>query len=96
MSGCFPHIIDYPKPPRGGTAVTGTLNLNATGHDHFVVHVPRSLVGFPPTGSVTMQSFSAYTFVRNASASVEFTNAEAQADISPIMVDGVCCRDVTI
>lgn len=96
VSGCFPHLVDYPEPPRGGTTVTGELRQDVRGHDHWVVHVPRSVIGFPVSGSVTMESFSAYTLARPKSASLEFTNAEAQGDISPIEVDGACCRDVTL
>jgi hypothetical protein len=94
VSGCFPHIVDYPAPPRGGTAVTGHLTLGK-GADTWVVHVPRSLVGIPDAGA-TLESFSAYAFARLKSASLPFTNAEAEADISPIEVDGLCCRDARI
>jgi hypothetical protein len=94
VSGCFPHIVDYPAPPRGGTAVTGELNLTK-GADAWVIHVPRSLVGIPNSGA-TLESLSAYTFARLKSASLPFTNAEAEADISPIEVDGLCCRDAKI
>jgi hypothetical protein len=96
VSGCFPHLIDYPEPPRGGATVSGELRQNAFGHDHWIVHVPRELIGFPPTGSVTMESFSAYALARPKSASLEFTNVEAEGDISPIEVDGACCREVTL
>jgi hypothetical protein len=95
VSGCFPHIIDYPAPPRGGTAVTGEQLSLKHGRGAFVVHVPAALIGVQPQGAL-LESFSAFTFARLKSAAIPFTNAEAEADISPIEIDGICCRDVKL
>ncbi|TMK96985.1 MAG: hypothetical protein E6G40_09300 [Actinobacteria bacterium] len=94
VSACTPHILNYPAPPQGGTLVTGHRKL---GHhpgsaDQWVVRVPRSLVGNPAIGSL-LESFSGFTLARNHSASVQITSAEGEAGLTPIEVDGVCCRD---
>jgi hypothetical protein len=94
VSGCFPHIVDYPAPPRGGTAVTGKIVHQATG-DVLQITVPRSSLHGLTDGSL-LESFSAYALVRDASASATPTNADAQAGITPIEVDGICCEDVTL
>ena len=96
VSGCFPHILDYPQPPRGGTAVTGTVPVETGGAlDDIVVTVPRSALGGPANGSL-MESFSAYSFLRSKSAALPFTNAEGQAGVVPVMIDGICCSDITV
>jgi hypothetical protein len=94
VSGCFPHIVDYPRPPRGGTAVTGKITHveKPFPHDNFVVTVPRSVLDDPPNGSL-LESLSAFSFARNKSASLEFTTAEGEAGVVPVAVDGVCCID---
>jgi hypothetical protein len=88
VSGCFPHITDYPAPPDGGTAVTGKVTL--TSPNRFVIRVPRSVIGNPADGS-TLESLGVYTYARNRSASSPITNAEAQGGVTPIAIDGVCC-----
>ena len=35
VSGCFPHIVDYPAPPRGGLAFTLARKDSAGGHRNF-------------------------------------------------------------
>ena len=96
VSGCFPHVIEYPAPPNGGTAVTGKLVPSASGApDHWEIHVPRDLVGGPSDTSV-MESFSVFSLARNKSATLPITNVEEELGISPILVDGLCCVDTTI
>ena len=96
VSGCFPHVIEYPAPPNGGTSVTGKLVAGTGGAaDHWEIRVPRDVVGNPTDTSV-MESFSAFTMSRNKSASLPITNAEQELGISPILIDGLCCIDTTI
>jgi hypothetical protein len=90
VSGCFPHIIDYPRPPRGGAEVSGAVNGNT-----ITITVPRSVIDSPPDGSV-LESLGAYTFARSKSAALEFTNAEGEGGVTPIEVDGVCCVDAVM
>ena len=47
-------LIDYPRPPRGGTAVTGKMGHVTFPYpaDTFVITVPRSVIGNPPDGSL--------------------------------------------
>jgi hypothetical protein len=85
VSGCFPHITDYPAPPDGGTAVTGQVTTD----NAFVIRVPRSVIGNPADGSV-LDSFGAYTFARNRTAASPITNTEAEAGVTPIAIDGGC------
>jgi hypothetical protein len=96
VSGCFPHTIDYPAPPVGGTAITGKLVEGKNGApDAWELHVPRALVG-TPTDTSTLESFSAFTFARNLSATVPLTNLELEAGIAPIEIDGLCCADAKL
>ncbi|MFY9587718.1 MAG: hypothetical protein WAT66_09715 [Actinomycetota bacterium] len=96
VSGCFPHIIEYPAPPTGGTAVTGKLVSGAAGApDHWEIRVPRDVVGGPSDTSV-LESFSVFSLARNKSASLPITNVESELGISPIVVDGLCCVDTTV
>jgi hypothetical protein len=91
VSACTPRIVDYGATGNGGTQVSVTLE-HAADHDGFFIEVPRSLVGNPGAGSA-LESFSAFTFARPKSAAVRITNAEAEADVVPVMVDGVCCSE---
>jgi hypothetical protein len=93
VSGCFPHVTDYPAPPNGGTAVTGTVVQGSHAKpDSLIITVPKSLVG----GGSLLESLSVFTFARSHSASQPITNAEGEAGILPIQVDGVCCVDVKL
>jgi hypothetical protein len=96
VSACTPHVVDYPAPPNGGTSVNGQVILNLPGKpDSFVITVPRSVVGSVTKGAV-LESLSAFTFARQDSASIQITNAQAEAGILPIEVDGVCCVNVKL
>jgi hypothetical protein len=91
VSACFPHVTDYGAPPNGGTQVSGDVTLQLKGKpDSFVIHVPKSLVGGAPAGSL-LESLSVFTFARNKPASIQITNVEAEGGILPIEVDGICC-----
>jgi hypothetical protein len=93
VSGCFPHITDYPAPPNGGTAVQGQVVQGTRGKpDSLVITVPKSLVG----GGSLLESFSVFTFARDKTAGEPITNTEGEAGILPIEVDGVCCVDVKL
>jgi hypothetical protein len=97
VSACTPHIINYPAPPQGGTLVTGVLKLGTKQNavDQWIITVPRSVIGNPPVGSL-FESLSAFTLARNHTAGLTLTQTEGEAGITPIEVDGVCCRDATI
>ena len=96
VSACTPHIIEYPAPPLGGTAVNGKLvHGTAGGPDYWEIRVPRDVVGSPKETSL-FESLSAYTMVRNKPASLPTTNLEAEAGLAPVVVDGLCCVDTTI
>lgn len=95
VSACDPHIIDYPAPPSGGTAVTGRLVAGEQGGDYWEVRVPRSVVGSPAAGSM-LESLSGYALARSHSAATPFTNAELEAGVAPVLVDGVCCVDAIL
>ncbi|HEX9377939.1 MAG TPA: hypothetical protein VGB19_17095 [Actinomycetota bacterium] len=93
VSGCFPHVIDYPGPGNGGTAVPGKVTFiqpDKGQGNWFIIRVPRSLVGNPAVGS-RLDSMGVYTYARSRSATQPITNAEAQGGILPIAIDGVCC-----
>jgi len=96
VSACTPHIIEYPAPPLGGTAVTGKLVHGTSGSpDYWEIRVPRDAVGSPKETSL-FESLAAYTIVRNKPASLPTTNLEAEAGLAPVVVDGLCCVDTTI
>jgi hypothetical protein len=99
VSGCFPHILEYPRPPQGGTTVRGHRKVvtGPSGHKHYfwVFRVPRKLVGSPGRGD-TLQSVAAYSFARNKSASVSITNSEGEAGLTPIQIDGACCKGMHV
>jgi hypothetical protein len=96
VSGCFPHLLEYPRPPFGGAFVSGELVVkNAPQASHFLIRVPRFLLGNPADGAV-LGSFSAYSFARTKSAGIPVTNAEAQAGILPVEVDGACCSEAVV
>jgi hypothetical protein len=94
VSACTPHIVNYPAPPQGGAFVTGQLHLSFDpgAPDSWSIRVPRSAVGNPQMGSL-MESLSAFTLARNHTASVPISNSDGEAGITPIEIDGVCCRE---
>jgi hypothetical protein len=94
VSGCSPHIVDYPAPPRGGQTVTGTV-VQKIGFDLLQITVPRSAIDNLQDGQL-LESFSAYSFARDGSAAVTLTNAEGEAGVTPIEVDGICCENVPL
>lgn len=96
VSGCFPHMIDYPRPPLAGTDITGEIVQGQNGRpDTLVFHVPLSAIGNPAPGSI-LESFSVFAFARNKTSMLPITNAEGEAGITPIVIDGICCRDVRV
>ena len=87
-------MLEYPEPPYGGTAVTGQLATdNGSKVDTWTIRIPLSTFGGLPINSV-LESFGAYAFARNKPASIPLTNTEAEAGITPVMVDGACCTDL--
>jgi hypothetical protein len=99
VSGCFPHILEYPRPPQGGKMVRGhrRVKTDRNGYKHFfwVIKVPRKVVGSPRRGA-RLQSVAVYTFARNKSAAVPITNSEGEAGVTPILVDGACCQGMRL
>jgi hypothetical protein len=96
VSGCFPHIVEYPAPPYGGTSVTGKLVQGANGApDEWEIRVPRTLVGGPHDGSM-LESLSAFTLARTRSASLPTTNLEHELGIAPVVIDALCCVDTSV
>jgi len=96
VSGCFPHLITYPAPPLGGTAVTGKLVQGAGGApDQWEIRVPREVVGGPHDGTL-FESLSAFTMARNKPASLPMTNLENELGISPVVLDALCCVDTSV
>jgi hypothetical protein len=96
VSACTPHVINYAAPPQGGILVTGSVvgTVSRYGKDYVEIVVPRAVLGGLSAGSL-MESLSGYVLARNKSASLTITTAEAEGGITPIEVDGACCRDVT-
>ena len=94
VSACDPHVVDYGGPGNGGTAVTATLK-HGSGFDYWEIVVPRTLVGNPADGSL-LESLSAFTFARKQSASIQIPNPDAEAGITPVQVDGVCCIEARL
>lgn len=96
VSGCFPHIIEYPEPPYGGTTVKGRVVITKGAKpDRLVITVPRKLL-LNPTLHSLLQSLGSYSFARNKPASLPTTNSEGEGGITPVMVDGVCCVDLRL
>ena len=87
-------MVDYGGPGNGGTAVTA-VRKQAGSFDYFEITVPRTLVGDPADGSF-LESLGAYAFARKQSASVQLPNGDAEAGITPVQVDGVCCREARV
>lgn len=85
VSACDPHYITYPAPPAGGVAVTGTTKpTTSTLYD---IAVPVSVVG-NMTESSLLESVTAFSTVSATSAALPLTNAQADADIVPLVVEG--------
>jgi hypothetical protein len=96
VSGCFPHILEYPQPPYGGTMIKGKLvTTKGPKPDVWVLRVPLRLIGKPRYGQL-LEDFGAYVFARNKTSSSPITNSEGQAGITPVMVDGVCCQNMQL
>ncbi|MHB8513723.1 MAG: hypothetical protein ACYDCC_16370 [Actinomycetota bacterium] len=93
VSACDPHGIEYPAPPYGGVAVSGNLVTSSDIGDYFEITVPASAVGSPAPGSL-IESVGAYAFARSRPASTGYTNAELQAGVAPVEVNGLCCLDL--
>jgi hypothetical protein len=95
VSGCFPHGFLYPRPPLGGGKVYGKMKIvKGSRPDKLVFRIP-----FRRFGSRTrlrMDSLSAYAFASPRSAATPPTNSEAEGDRLPVLVDGVCCREVRL
>ena len=96
VSACFPHTIEYPAPPLGGTSVPGKLiHGSGGGPDYWEIHVPRNVVG-GPRDTTLLESLSVFTIARNKPASLPMTNVEEELGISPVVIDALCCVDTTM
>jgi hypothetical protein len=103
VSGCTPHAIDYPAPPLGGMDVTGKIKQGKTDAkpDTFILTVPIEAftnVNDPAIvkKGVKMESFSVYAMAAPRTASQPPSNSEAENDIFPVVVDGICCRQAKL
>ena len=85
VSACDPHYLVYPAPPAGGTAVKGTVT--GSGPVTYDIAVPASVVGNASAASL-LEEVAAYTTVSATSVTVPLTNAQADADLVPIEVEG--------
>lgn len=99
VSGCTPHGFNYPAPPLGGTAATGKIKQGKSDSkpDTFIITVPIDAFG-AALDPVTMkkgtklESFSVYAMASPRMANQPPSNSEAENDIFPVVVDGICCR----
>jgi len=88
VSACSPHFLTYYVPPAGGTGVSGSTGVSATGVPTYTVNVPLSLVG-SPTSTSLLEEVTGYAFVSTHSAKVPITNAEADAEEGiPVEIEG--------
>jgi hypothetical protein len=85
VSACDPHYITYPAPPAGGVAVTGTTTK--TSSTLYDIKVPVSAIGNMTQDSL-LESVTAFSTVSATPAELPLTNAQADADIVPLQVEG--------
>jgi hypothetical protein len=96
VSGCFPHIMEYPEPPYAGTSIKGKLVVTKGAKpDFWILRVPLKVIGNLRRGQL-LEDFGVYVYARNKPASVPLTNSEAEGGVTPVMVDGVCCTSVRL
>jgi hypothetical protein len=62
--------------------------------DYFVLKVPRKIVHANPRA--LLQSVAAYSFGRPRTSRQPPTNDEAQGDVMPVEIDGICCKDAKL
>ena len=103
VSGCTPHGFAYPAPPLSGTAATGKIKQGKTDAkpDTFIITVPLS--AFSDAGDPAilkkgskLDSFSVYAMASPRQANQAPTNSEAENDVFPVVVDGICCRQAKL
>ena len=93
VSGCTPHALAYPAPPLGGTTEKGKVVVTKGAKpDYLLIKVPMTDVGL--SDQMLLQSFSVFAFASPRQANQPPSNDEAENDIFPVEVDGVCCRQV--
>ncbi|HZU75508.1 MAG TPA: hypothetical protein VFA70_02020, partial [Dehalococcoidia bacterium] len=94
VSACDPHVETYPDAPSfnsggtqvGGFTVSGTAN-QSTGL--ITIQVPVNDIG-SPNGKSLLEEVGSYAFGSARGQSL-ITNADAEADLLPLEIDGVCC-----
>jgi hypothetical protein len=101
VSGCTPHVQLYPEGVVSSPTSTVTLGSPETGNVNcpaapsasnpctITITVNLADVG-NPTASSLLEEVGAYSFAA-AHPQAELTNAQAQADNTPLEIDGVCC-----
>ncbi|MEA2477911.1 MAG: hypothetical protein QOC87_2110 [Actinomycetota bacterium] len=91
VSGCTPHALAYPAPPLGGTTEKGKVVVTKGAKpDYLVIKVPMADVGL--SDGTLLQSLSVFALASPRQANQPPSNDEAENDIFPVEVDGICCR----
>src|SRR5438552_9517792 len=73
VSGCFPHILEYPEPPYAGTTIKGKLVMTkGPKPDFWILRVPLKLIGSPKPGQL-LADFGVYDVARHNPASCPLT-----------------------
>ncbi|HEV3232457.1 MAG TPA: hypothetical protein VG245_09410, partial [Candidatus Dormibacteraeota bacterium] len=94
VSGCEPHVIDYPEAPLG-TAETGSIECPSTGTPSsknpctVSIDVNVADIGNPSASSL-LEEIGAYSFAASQ-PSTTTANAQGQVDSVPMNLDGICC-----
>ena len=95
VSACDPHAEYYPEsassslPNATGNSETGSVSCPASGSCTLSISVPTADVGSPTQGSL-LEEVGSYSFA-SARPQAAVTFAQAEADLLPLEIDGVCC-----
>ncbi|MCA1841355.1 MAG: hypothetical protein ABR507_01220 [Actinomycetota bacterium] len=85
VSLCDPHYLIYPSPPAGGSQVQG--EKRHTSSSVYDIAVPAAAVGGINKDSL-LEEVMGFGTSSAASSSVILTNAQADADSVPLMIEG--------
>jgi len=93
VSACDPHVLTYPESGSGGSAESGEVSCpakpSAADPCTITINVAVSDVG-NPTSSSLLEEVGSYSLAASHPQGVT-TNAQAQADNTPLQIDGTCC-----
>ena len=99
VSGCTPHVTLYPEGAASnpniplGSPETGTVSCptspSVSTPCTLTVAVNTADIG-SPTSTSLLEEVGGYSFA-SSHLQAEITNAQAQADNTPLEIDGVCC-----